>query len=119
MWEECSAHYMEEWIATFEAIKMQAQREYCDWFHIRERKEEADEESSVSSMDREEYLVDITDGMDVEYMMANAGTAEVGNTRGNTNGNDELRTSGEYEDMELRKRKPPDGGGTMHEARGK
>ena len=81
--------------------------------------EEADEESSVNTMDREEYLVDINDGMDIEYMMADAGTAAIGSGRGNTNGNDEVTTSGEYGDMELRKRKPPDGGGTVHEARGK
>ena len=123
MWEECSAHYMEEWIVTFEAIRMQTQRKYCDWFHIRKGKaevdEEADEESSVNTMDREEYLVDINDGMDIEYMMADAGKAAIGSGRGNTNGNDEVTTSGEYGDMELRKRKPPDGGGTVHEARGK
>ena len=53
-------------------------------------------ESSVSSIRREEYLVDINDGMDMEGSMACAGYI-----------NGQMEWDG---DIELNKRKPPDGG---------
>ena len=56
---------------TFNALKKKAIREYCPSPSLPVVDPASD--SSVSSKDLDEYLVDINDGMDLEDSMANAG----------------------------------------------
>ena len=149
MCERHTAHYLESWIAKFEAIKMNTVRNYCKWFSIRDKVEQIESEGSISTVDREEYWVDTNDGMAIEYMMAKAGQCEVeylgiinanvrkachteeeGEERDHINDvggeiitrrktrsdgegvedSREVRELIEFGDIELKKRKPPDGG---------
>ena len=75
---------------------MQAARDYGGVWETDQEGDGEGSESSVSTMGRAEYLVDINDGMDMEGSMACAGY---------TNG--QMEWDG---DIELNKRKPPDGG---------
>ena len=69
---------------------------------------DSDSESSVRSMDKDEYLVDIKCGMDVEYMMASVGDTSGDHRLGMELGG--LGELGKFGYIEIRKRKHPAGG---------
>ena len=40
--DKASVHYLEVWIVAFDAIRMQAGRNYCDWVNVRKQNEGSD-----------------------------------------------------------------------------
>ena len=67
-----SPYYLQKWADTFEALRKNAMKDYCDQVCTVPLQLQ-DSDGSISTQDLDEYLLDVNDGMDVEGSMAAAG----------------------------------------------
>ena len=69
-----SPQYLQQWVSTFQAHRDQALREvFGDDLQDEARESDSEGTFDTPDKDEDEYLVDITDGMDVDDSMAEAG----------------------------------------------
>ena len=75
MYSKRSPYYLQQWLETFQAYRTQGEREYFGEGVVGDTDDEASDGTfDTPDLDMDEYLVDITDGMDSEDSLANAGT---------------------------------------------
>ena len=109
-----SLNYLRAWINMFHALVALSSRQLAGQQRLPSRAEEEDSVGTVETMDLDEYLVDATDGMDREWDIGDGEAVLtpplvrddicLGHSR-------ESNNIGDLRNADLKKRKPPDGGG--------